>query len=81
MGRNKASINIKYTCKGASKEVTGSCHMLNIYVEGKPFNIVIDCGQVQNQLKSMNEMYEINKKFNNIDWKSVNAIVSTHAHL
>lgn len=79
MGRDKANINIKYKCLGASKQVTGSCHMLSIYVKDKPYNLVIDCGMIQNGLKTMNELYKENKQ-NIIDWKSVDGFVLTHAH-
>ena len=79
MGRSKSSINIKYKCLGASKQVTGSCHMLSIYVKDKPYNLVIDCGMIQNGLKTMNELYRENKQ-NNIDWKLVDGFALSHAH-
>lgn len=79
MGRDKSNINIKYKCLGASKQVTGSCHMLSIYVKDKPYNLVIDCGMIQNGLKTMNELYKENKQ-NIIDWKSVDGFALTHAH-
>lgn len=81
MAKSKSKINVKYKILGASKEVTGSCHMLNINVDGKDYNIVVDLGQVQNQMKSMNELFEINKSYQNINWKSVDAIFCTHGHL
>lgn len=79
MGRDKSNINIKYKCLGASKQVTGSCHMLSIYVKDKPYNLVIDCGMIQNGLKTMNELYKENKQ-NIIDWKLVDGFALTHAH-
>jgi len=77
MGKSK--INIKYHCMGASKQVTGSCHLLRIHVKDKPYNLVIDCGMVQNGLKSMNELYKINKS-TSVNWEEVSGMVISHSH-
>lgn len=79
MGRDKSNINIKYKCLGASKQVTGSCHMLSIYVKDKPYNLIIDFGMIQNGLKTMNELYRENKSLN-ISWGEISGVAISHAH-
>lgn len=78
--RNKSSISVKYKCLGASKEVTGSCHYLNINVEGKDFGLVVDFGGVQDNLKKLNELYSINKQDKSINWENVLGVIVSHAH-
>lgn len=80
MGSKKSNINVKYTCLGASKQVTGSCHQLSIYVNDENYNLVIDCGMVQNGLKKMNELYELNKSKKSLNWENVSAMVLSHSH-
>ncbi len=64
---------IKLISYGATEEVTGSCHLLEI----DNFKILIDCGFFQgskeNYLKNWSEF-----KFNPQD---INALILTHAHL
>jgi len=43
---NKNGINIRYKCMGASKQVTGSCHLLEIYANNKKINIVVVSGML-----------------------------------
>jgi metallo-beta-lactamase family protein len=78
--RNKDTIKVKYKCLGASREVTGSCHYLNIKVEDKEFNIVVDYGGVQDNIKKLNELYKLNKQDKAINWSNVLATVLTHSH-
>lgn len=78
--RNVNSINIKYKCMGASRQVTGSCHLISIKVENKEFNIVIDYGIVQNNLKKLNELHNINKKEKAVRWDKIDTIILTHSH-
>jgi metallo-beta-lactamase family protein len=78
MGKNK--INIKYKCMGASKQVTGSCHLISTKVKNSEYNIVIDYGMVQNNLKKLNELHQINKKEKSVEWAKVDVIVLTHSH-
>jgi predicted metal-dependent RNase len=80
MAKNKSSINIKYTCLGASRQVTGSCHYLKINILGKDYGIVVDLGQVQNGLMKLNELYNTNKQEKSIDWENVVGVVLSHAH-
>jgi len=80
MGSKKSNINVKYTCLGASKQVTGSCHQLSIYVNDENYNLVIDCGMVQNGLKKMNELYELNKSKKSLNWENVSAVILSHSH-
>jgi len=56
---------------GATKEVTGSCHILTI--DDK--NIMIDCGMFQG------EDEELNDKAFEFDPKSIDYLLVTHAHL
>ena len=56
---------------GATQEVTGSCHLLE--VSGK--KILIDCGMFQGQEEEMNE-----KPFG-FDAKEIDYLLVTHAHL
>lgn len=65
--------NIKLTSYGASQEVTGSCHLLNI--DG--FRILIDCGLFQggpeNYHKNWDELL--------FSAKDIDVVILTHAHL
>lgn len=78
MGRS--NIDIRYICKGASKQVTGSMNLLKINVENKEYQIVVDYGIIQNGLKNMNELYNVNKSERHINWEEVSAMVLTHSH-
>jgi len=65
--------NIKLTSYGATQEVTGSCHLLNI--DG--YRILVDCGLWQggqeNYLKNWDDFL--------FDPKDIDAVILTHAHL
>lgn len=65
---------------GASKQVTGSCHLVEVYIEGNRYNIVVDFGMVQNNLMKMNDLYRMNKNPKSIDWEDVDVIILTHSH-
>lgn len=80
MAKNKSNIHIKYIPLGATKQVTGSCHLLKIDVGGKKCNIVIDYGMVQDGLKSMNELYRANKIDKGIKWSEIDYVILTHLH-
>jgi len=76
----KSNINIKYKCLGASKQVTGSLHYLSVYIENKRYNIVVDYGMVQNNMKKLNELYRTNKKPKSIKWEEIDYLILTHSH-
>ncbi len=65
--------NIKLTSYGATEEVTGSCHLLNI----NGYRILIDCGFFQggqeNYFKNWEEL--------DFDPKDIDTVILTHAHL
>ena len=77
---SKSKINLKYKCMGASRQVTGSNHVLEIRVSGKLYTVVVDFGMVQNNLKKTNELHNINKKEKSIKWDKVDIIILTHSH-
>jgi metallo-beta-lactamase family protein len=64
---------IKLTSYGAAREVTGSCHLLNI----NSFRIVVDCGLWQGS----EESYLKNWEHFCFDAKDIDAVILTHAHL
>lgn len=66
-------MNIKLTSHGASQEVTGSCHLLNI--DG--YRILIDCGMWQGNWENYSRNWD-NFLF---DPKDLDAVILTHAHL
>lgn len=65
--------NIKLTSYGATEEVTGSCHLLNI----NGYKILIDCGFFQGG----QENYF--KNWDKLDFnpRDLNSVILTHAHL
>lgn len=66
-------MEIKLTSHGATEEVTGSCHLLNI--DG--YRILVDCGMWQgdwdNYIKNWDKFL--------FDPKNIDAVILTHAHL
>jgi metallo-beta-lactamase family protein len=66
-------MEIKLTSHGATEEVTGSCHLLNI--DG--YRILIDCGMYQGNWDS----YVRNWDSFLFDAKNIDAVILTHAHL
>jgi metallo-beta-lactamase family protein len=64
---------IKLTSYGATQEVTGSCHLLNI----GGFRLLIDCGMFQGDHKN----YRKNWEDLPFDPKDLDAVILTHAHL
>lgn len=80
MGKNRKKINIKYTCLGGARQVTGSCHLLTVYVESKEYNIIVDYGMVQDGTRKLNELYSLNKKDKPIDWNKIDNVILTHSH-
>lgn len=64
---------ITLTSYGATQEVTGSCHLLN--VDG--FRLLIDCGLYQGDLNNYFKNWE---EFG-FSAKNINAVILTHAHL
>lgn len=75
-------MNIYYRNLGASKQVTGSCHLLEIKnIEGeKDIKIMVDMGQVQDGSLSFNQLYNINGRRFPVDFSELDYIVLTHAH-
>ena len=65
--------NIKLTSYGATEEVTGSCHLLNI--DG--FRLLIDCGMFQGGPQG----YQKNWQELGFDPRDIDAVILTHAHL
>ena len=66
-------MNIKLTSYGATQEVTGSCHLLNI----SGFRLLIDCGMFQGGA----ENYKKNWEKLPFDPQDIDAVILTHAHL
>ena len=64
---------ITLTSYGATQEVTGSCHLLN--VDG--FRLLIDCGLYQGDINNYFKNWE---EFG-FSAKNVDAVILTHAHL
>ena len=65
--------DIVYTCHGAAKEVTGSCHLLEC--NGK--RLLIDCGMFQGGHQQENA----NAAPFGFDPASIDVLLLTHAHL
>ncbi|MBT6691065.1 MBL fold metallo-hydrolase [Candidatus Parcubacteria bacterium] len=65
--------NIKLTSFGATQEVTGSCHLLNI----GGFRLLVDCGMFQGD----RDNYKKNWEELPFDPKDIDAVILTHAHL
>jgi metallo-beta-lactamase family protein len=73
-GRNAASRSaITYTCYGAAREVTGSCHLL----EYNGRRLLIDCGLFQGG----REQDKANAEPFGFDPASIDVLLLTHAHL
>jgi metallo-beta-lactamase family protein len=66
-------MEVKLTSYGATEEVTGSCHLLNI--DG--YRILVDCGMWQGNW----ENYIKNWDSFLFDPKNIDAVILTHAHL
>jgi predicted metal-dependent RNase len=66
-------MEIKLTSYGATEEVTGSCHLLNI--DG--YRILVDCGMYQGNWDS----YVRNWDSFLFDPNNIDAVILTHAHL
>lgn len=66
-------MEIKLTSYGATEEVTGSCHLLNI--DG--YRILVDCGMYQGSWDN----YVKNWDGFLFDPKNIDAVILTHAHL
>ena len=75
-------MNIYYRNLGSAKQVTGSCHLIQIKnLEGiKDTNIIVDMGQVQDGSLSTAQLYKINGRPFPIDFKDIDAICITHSH-
>lgn len=66
-------MEIKLTSHGATEEVTGSCHLLNI--DG--YRILIDCGMWQGDWDNYSKNWDPFL----FDPKNIDAVILTHAHL
>lgn len=62
-----------YTCHGAAKEVTGSCH----HIECNGQRVLVDCGMFQGS----RELSEANAEPFGFDPTAIDALLLTHAHL
>ena len=67
------SSRIIYSCHGAAKQVTGSCHLLSC----NDHNILIDCGMFQGG----HEQEQANYEPFGFDPASIDVLLLTHAHL
>jgi len=67
------SSNIIYSCHGAAKQVTGSCHLISC----NDHNILVDCGMFQGGREQEQANYE---PFG-FDPASIDVLLLTHAHL
>jgi metallo-beta-lactamase family protein len=67
------SSKIIYSCHGAAKQVTGSCHLIN----SGGHNILVDCGMFQGSHEQEQENYQ---PFG-FDPASIEVLLLTHAHL
>ncbi len=67
-------VKITFTSHGAAREVTGTCHELNI--GGK--RILLDCGMFQGKRK---ESAEKNSLFTFDPSKDIDAMILSHAHM
>ncbi|HRH93107.1 MAG TPA: MBL fold metallo-hydrolase [Candidatus Peribacteria bacterium] len=67
-------VKITFTSHGAAREVTGTCHELNI--GGK--RILLDCGMFQGKRK---ESVEKNASFTFDPSKDIDAMILSHAHM
>lgn len=76
----KNKINIKYINLGAGKTVTGSCHLLKIYIKDRLYQLILDYGMFQNGTMKMNELYKYNKKDKSINWSEIDGIILSHSH-
>lgn len=73
LAMTKIKMNIKLTSYGASEEVTGSCHLLNI--DG--YRILVDCGMWQGNWENYSKNWD-NFLFSP---QELDAVILTHAHL
>ncbi|MEZ5462008.1 MBL fold metallo-hydrolase [Dokdonella sp.] len=64
---------IIYSCHGAAKQVTGSCHLL----ECNEQRVLIDCGLIQGSRTAE----QANREDFGFDPASIDAVLLTHAHL
>ncbi len=67
------STRIIYSCHGAAKQVTGSCHLVSC----NDHNILIDCGMFQGS----HEQEQANYEPFGFDPASIDVLLLTHAHL
>ena len=65
---------MKITFKGAARRVTGSKHLLSTSNR----EILVDCGLFQGKRK---EAFELNRKMDGVDPKSLDGMILTHAHI
>lgn len=64
---------MQITFLGATREVTGSCHLIEL----KDFKILLDCGLIQGS----HEQEELNRKPFDFDPSRIDAVVLSHAHI
>lgn len=79
MGRDKASgINIKFKSEGGVERVTGSTHILEIKVNNKTTNIMLDFGGIQEGKLTVKELFEMNRS--DLDLTNVEFAIASHSH-
>lgn len=75
-------MNIYYRNLGASKQVTGSCHLVEIKnIEGeKDLKVMVDYGQVQDGTMSFDQLHKWNGRKIAVDFEDLDYVVATHSH-
>ncbi len=71
--RCRHSIGMNITCHGAAREVTGSCHQVQIGTT----NFLIDCGMFQGG----KDLVRLNYQEFAFDPKEIDFLICTHAHI
>lgn len=77
---NRNHIDIQYSAKGATTQVTGSLHHVKIKIENKEYQFVVDYGMVQDSTKPITDVYRQNMEDRKIEWSKVDFIILTHLH-
>ena len=79
MGRQK-DIEIYYSAKGATDEVTGSMHHIKVKTSNKEYQFIVDYGMLQDSTKHITSIYKQNSEDRKVDWSKIDFIILTHLH-
>lgn len=77
--KSNNQIDIKYKSLGGVQRVTGSAHTLQIKVNNKKTNILIDFGAIQEGKYSTKQLFDMNKL--DMDMEDFGHVIISHAHL